>query len=116
MKYLKDEISLLQTVKDEFKTEIQDAMANILDSYNKIYIIAVHQQQYINRKRQEYLNEMKENFRLIEKNRSLEESINQVKNLNEVQNTHLKELEKKLRMTKKLLKTYQNDVNNINRS
>ena len=101
MKYLKDEVKLLQGIG--FKEEIQQAIDNILDGYNRVFNIAVNQQEYIKTKQPEYAKTMEDNFKLMDRNKYLEDSNKRYKNLNKLQNEYVKKLEKDLRMTKKLL-------------
>lgn len=101
MNYLKDEIKLLHGCK--FREDIQQAINSILDGYNKVYTLAVNQQQYIKGKRPEFAREMEENLKLIDRNKFLEDENKRFKNLNKEQVNYIKKLEKEIRRLKKLL-------------
>jgi len=101
MKYLKDEMMLLQSIKIK-REDVKEALDNLLDSYNKVFNIAVHQQNYINKKRPEYAREMEDNFRLREKNNYLEKEHKRIKLLYKDRMDEIRKLEK-------LLKVYQKE-------
>ena len=109
MNYLKNEVSLLQSIKNNFDEDIKQAIINLLDGYNRLFALAINQQEYIKRKRPEYAQEMEQNFKLVERNKFLEESIKRYKELNKSEMKYSKEIERELRMTKKLLETYQDN-------
>ena len=96
MKYLKDEVRLLQGIK--FKREdIQQAVSNILEGYNKIFNTARHQQNYINKERPKYAERMEQNFKLIERNAFLESEYKRYKVIYKNQVDYIKILEKQLK-------------------
>lgn len=102
MQYLKNEMVLLQSLK--FKREdIKEALNNILDGYNKLFNMAVHQQQYIKEKRPEFAREMEENFKLVERNKYLENENREYKNLYMDQLSRIKTLEKTVRYYSRIL-------------
>ena len=108
MQYLKDEMILLQSLK--FKREdIKEALNNILDSYNKVFNLALHQQQYIKEKRPEFAREMEENFKLVERNKFLEQENKEYKSLYKEQILHIQKQEKQLRKMKRLLESNSKD-------
>lgn len=111
MNYLAKEVGILQETKRKLEGEEKLALALTLEAYNKLYLLALKQQQYIKKKRPEYAEQMEQNFKLIERNKFLEDSIKRYKELNKSQIQYSKELEKELRMTKKLLENYQKNSN-----
>lgn len=105
MKYLKNEIILLQNTKknESIPEKERLALAFLLDSYNKIYSLALSQQKYIKEKRPEYAKNMDDNFKLLERNEYLENEVKTYKDVYKKQLTYIQNIEKELRMTKKLL-------------
>jgi len=102
MQYLKDEMVLLQSLK--FKREdIKEALKNILEGYNKVFNLAVHQQNYIKEKRPEFAREMEENFKLVERNKYLENENREYKNLYRDQLSRIKTLEKTVKYYSRIL-------------
>lgn len=99
MKYLKDEIVLLQNIS--FREEIQQAIDNILDGYNKVYLLAIHQQQYITKKKYEYADNMEKNFKLMDRNKYLEDENKRYKNAHKDSLEYIKILEKEIKCLKK---------------
>lgn len=102
MKYLKDEIILLSDLK--FKREdVKEALDCILDGYNRIFTLAIHQQEYIKKKNPEYAENMERNFKLQDRNKFLEEEYKRYKNLYKEQINYIKTLEKEIKIYKNLI-------------
>ena len=101
MKYLKDEVKLLQGIG--FKEEIQQAIDNILDGYNRVFNIAVNQQEYIKTKQPEYAKTMEDNFKLMDRNKYLESEYKRLRNAYKDQADYVRGLEKELRRLRKLV-------------
>lgn len=107
MKYLKKEISVLQITKNDnkFSEKEKNALALVLDQYNKLFTTAVYQQNYIKEKQPEYAREMEQNFKLLERNKYLEDSIKKYKELYKNQLKYIKTIEKDLQTKNRLLGT-----------
>lgn len=102
MKYLKEEVKLLQSINIK-REDVKEALENILDGYNKVYSLAFSQQKYINKKRPEYAKEMDENCKLREENSNFKDENKRYRELYKDQIAYIQNIEKELRMTKKLL-------------
>ena len=107
MKYLKNEVSILQNAKNsnKFLEKEKNALVLILEQYNKLFSTAVYQQNYIKDKQPEYAREMEQNFKLLERNKYLENSIKKYKDLYKDQLKYIKTIEKELQTKNKLLGT-----------
>jgi len=102
MKYLKDEIILLQSVKIK-REDVKVALNNVLEGYNRVFNMAVHQQQYIKENRSKFAKEMEENFKLVERNKFLEDEYKRYKKSYKEQADYTRKLEKEAKALKKLL-------------
>lgn len=106
MKYSRDELRLLtdKLSGSELSKEEKLALYTIMESYNKLYCIAIKQHKHIKTKEEQWARDMDLNFKLNEKNEYLKSELDRYKLAYKNLGEYTKDIEKDLSKAKKYIK------------
>lgn len=98
MIYNPDKIrELTESVKEHLTVEEQLIIRELLENYNKMYVVAREKIIYVKRKQEQFTKETAENDRLREENKKLMEANHKLKNMNKEQSVRVTTLTQELK-------------------
>ena len=88
---------LTESVKEHLTAEEQLIIRELLENYNKMYVVVREKIIYVKRKQEQFTKETAENDRLREENKKLIEANHKLKNINKEQSVRVTTLTQELK-------------------